>query len=347
MGILRRLREWTPPPNWSVITTLETHTAGEPLRIITGGLPDIPGRTMLDKRRYFMENLDHIRRALIWEPRGHADMYGAVITEPVSPEADFGVIYLHNEGYSTGCGHAIIALGKVAVVTGMVEVSEPITEVKVDTPSGLVKVFVEVEGGEVKGVRFHNVPSFTYLMDKTVEVPGIGEVRYDIAYGGAFYAFVDSKDAGLTCTPEHHRDLIDVGMRIKRAVMKSVDIRHPFERDLSFLYGTVFTCPPEEEGSHSRHVTIFAEGEVDRCPTGTGLSARLPLLYERGEIDVGEEITVESIIGTKFVGKIVNKVKYGPYEAVIPEISGNAHIIAKNTFLIDPNDPLKYGFFLR
>ena len=346
-GILTKLRKWTPPSNWHVITTLETHTAGEPLRIITSGLPEIPGRTILEKRRYFMENLDHIRRALIWEPRGHADMYGAVITEPVSPEADFGVIYLHNEGYSTGCGHAIIALGKVAVVTGIVDMKEPVTEVKIDTPSGLVKVFVEVEEGKVKGIKFHNVPSFAYLMDKTVEVPGIGEVRYDIAYGGAFYAFVNSEDVGLRCTPDHYRSLIDVGMKIKRAVMKSVDIKHPFERDLSFLYGTIFTCPPREEGSHSRHVTIFAEGEVDRCPTGTGVSARLPLLYKRGEIDLGEEIVVESIIGTKFTGKIVEKVKYGPYEAVIPEVGGDAHIVAKNTFIMDPSDPLKYGFFLR
>ncbi len=344
---LEKLRSWKPPENWQKFTTFETHTAGEPLRIITSGLPKIPGETMLEKRRYFMENLDYIRRSLMWEPRGHADMYGAVITEPVSPEADFGVIYLHNEGYSTGCGHAVIALGKVAVVTGIVDAKEPVTEIKIDTPSGLVKVFVEIEKGKIRKIFFHNVPSFVYLLDRIIEVPKIGEVKYDVAYGGDFYAFVDSEDVGLKCTPDHYRDLIDVGMRIKRAIMKSTSIKHPFEEDLGFLYGTIFTCPPQDGGSHSRHVTIFAEGEVDRCPTGTGVSARLSLLYQRGEIDIDEEIVIESIINTKFTGKIVKEMEYGPYKAIIPEVGGNAYIIAKNTFIIDPSDPLTYGFFLR
>ncbi len=344
---LEKLRRWEPPEDWQIFTTFETHTAGEPLRIITSGLPEILGRNMLEKRRYFMENLDYIRRSLMWEPKGHADMYGAVITEPVSSEADFGVIYLHNEGYSTGCGHAVIALGKVAVLTGIVDAKEPITEVKIDTPSGLVRVFVEIKEGKIKRVFFHNVPSFVYLMDKVIEIPEIGEIRYDIAYGGDFYVFVNSEDIGLKCTPDYYRNLIYMGMKIKKAVMKNVEVKHPFEEDLSFLYGTIFTCPPQDEGSHSRHVTIFANGEVDRCPTGTGVSARLPLLYQRGEIDLDEEIVIESIINTKFTGKIVKEVEYGPYKAIIPEVSGDAHVIAKNTFIIDPDDPLKYGFFLR
>jgi trans-L-3-hydroxyproline dehydratase len=347
LEVLAKLRGWEPPAGWLRITTLETHTEGEPLRIITSGIPAIEGRSVLEKRRYFMKNLDHIRRALILEPRGHADMYGAVITEPSLPEAHFGVIFMHNEGYSTGCGHAVIALAKVAVLTGIVDATEPLTEVRIETPSGLVRAYVEVRNGRVGKVRFRNVPSFVYALDKEVEVEGIGRVKYDVAFGGAFYAFVDSEQLGLKCVPEGYRDLIDVGMRIKRAVMNSLSIEHPFERDLSFLYGTIFVCPPEDEASHSRHVTVFAEGEVDRCPTGTGVSARLPLLLARKEISLGEELVFESIINTKFTGRIVERVKYGPYEAVIPEVGGDAYIIAKNTFLIDPEDPLKYGFFLR
>ena len=347
MRLLDRMRDWAPPDGWLTITTVETHTAGEPLRIVTSGIPEIPGRSLLERRRYFMENLDHLRRALILEPRGHADMYGAVITEPSSSEAHFGVIFMHNDGYSTGCGHAVIALAKVAVLTGVVEANEPITEVRIETPSGLVKAFVEVRKGRVGKVRFHNVPSFVYALDEEVEVEGLGRIRYDIAFGGAFYAFVNADDLALRCVPADYGKLIDIGMRIKRAVMRNLEIRHPFEGDLSFLYGTIFVCPPEDVGSHSRHVTVFAEGEVDRCPTGTGVSARLPLLLARGEVSVGEELVFESIINTKFAGRIVDLVKYGPYDAVIPEVGGDAYVIAKNTFLIDPEDPLKLGFILR
>ncbi|EHR78859.1 proline racemase [Thermococcus litoralis DSM 5473] len=344
---LENLEKWEPPKDWMVIKTLDTHTAGEPLRIILSGFPEIPGKTILEKRRYLMENLDHLRKALMWEPRGHADMYGAIITEPVSEEADFGVIFMHNEGYSTMCGHATIALGKVAVECGLVEAKEPITEIKMDSPAGLIKIYVKVRDGKVEKVYFHNVPSFVLFKDETINVPGIGEVKYDLAYGGAFYAFVNAEEIGLKCTPEYYRQLIDVGMKIKRAIMSEKEIRHPFEEDLSFLYGTIFIGEPEDENSHSRHVCIFADGEVDRSPTGTGVSARLAILYEKGEIDIGEEITIESIIGTKFTGKVVEETRYGLYRAIIPEVGGNAYIVAKNTFLIDPQDPLKYGFFLR
>lgn len=344
---LKKLEKWEPPSDWLIIKTLDTHTGGEPLRIIIGGFPEIPGDTILEKRRYLMENLDYLRKALIWEPRGHADMYGAIITEPVSKDADFGVIFLHNEGYSTMCGHATIALGKVAVECGLVEAREPITEIKMDSPAGLIKIYVQVKDGKAKKVYFHNVPSFVLYRDEEIDVPGLGRITYDLAYGGAFYAFINAEDFGLKCTPEYYRELIDIGMKIKRAIMAEKEIEHPFEKDLGFLYGTIFVGTPHEKGSHSRHVCIFAEGEVDRSPTGTGVSARLAILYEKGEIDIGEEITIESIIGSKFTGKIVEETQYGPYKAIIPEVGGTAHIIAKNTFMIDPEDPLKYGFFLR
>jgi len=191
------------------------------------------------------------------------------------------------------------------------------------------------------------VPSFVLALDETVDVPGLGQVRYDIAFGGAFYAYVQAEEVGLTCTPEHFRSLIEKGIAIKRAVMASRSIPHPFEEDLSFLYGTIFIGPPLEEGAHSRNVCIFAEGEVDRCPTGTGVSGRLAIRYARGEIGLDQPIVVESIIGSRFTGRIVETTTFGPYPAIIPEVEGTAHITGRHEFLIDPTDPLRDGFILR
>jgi trans-L-3-hydroxyproline dehydratase len=199
----------------------------------------------------------------------------------------------------------------------------------------------------VTSVRFENVPSFVLALDEHIEVPGLGRVRYDLAFGGAFYAFVQAADVGLTCTPVHFRALIDAGMRIKRAVMAARPIPHPFEHDLSFLYGTILIGPPEQPGSHSRNVCVFAEGEVDRSPTGTGVSARLAIHHARGEIGLGQTITIESLIGTTFTGRVVRETTCGPHRAVIPEVEGSAFITGRHEFLIDPMDQLKDGFILR
>jgi proline racemase len=199
----------------------------------------------------------------------------------------------------------------------------------------------------VTSVRFHNVPSFVLALDQVVEVPSLGRVRYDVAFGGAFYAYVQAEELGVACTPEDFRLLIEKGIAIKRAIMASRPIPHPFEEDLSFLYGTIFIGPPVGEGAHSRNVCVFAEGEVDRCPTGTGVSGRLAIHYARGEIDPGQPIVVESIIGTTFTGCIVDTTTFGPYPAIIPAIEGTAHITGRHEFLIDPNDPLRDGFILR
>jgi proline racemase len=351
--MLDRMRDWTPPEDWIRITTIDAHTAGEPFRVITGGYPDLPGDTILERRRYAREHLDHLRTALMWEPRGHADMYGCIVTSPVSPAgdgspgADLGVLFMHNEGYSTMCGHGIIGIAKVALETGLLPMDAPETTIRIDTPAGLVTAHARVEGGQVTSVRFRNVPSFVLALDQTVEVPGLGRVRYDVAFGGAFYAYVQAEEAGVTCTPDDFRSLIEKGIAIKRAIMASRPIPHPFEEDLSFLYGTIFIGPPLGEGAHSRNVCVFAEGEVDRCPTGTGVSARLAIHHARGEIDVGEAMVVESIIGTRFTGRIVETTSFGPYPAVIPEVEGMAHITGRHEFLIDPADPLRDGFILR
>jgi proline racemase len=341
------MHNWHPPEHWLKITTIDAHTAGEPLRVITGGFPDLPGETILARRRYAMEHLDHLRTALMWEPRGHADMYGCIVTPPVSPEADIGVLFMHNEGYSTMCGHGIIGITKVALETGLLPMTAPVTAVKIDTPAGLVTVHAKVIDEHVDSVSFRNVPSFVLTLDERVDVPGLGQVRYDVAFGGAFYAFVEAEDVSLTCTPQDYRPLIEKGMAIKRAIMASRPIPHPFEEDLSFLYGTIFIGPAQGKGAHSRNVCIFAEGEVDRCPTGTGVSARLAIHHARGEIDLNTPMVVESIIGTRFTGRAVETITFGPHAAVIPEIEGTAHITGRQEFLIDPNDPLRDGFILR
>ena len=345
--MLNRIKSWKPPEDWLRITTIDVHTAGEPFRVITGGYPELPGKTILARRRYARENLDHLRTPLMWEPRGHADMYGCIVTPPVSPEADIGILFMHNEGYGIMCGHGIIGITKVVLETGMVPMAAPETVIKIDTPAGLVTAHARVAEGEVKSVYFHNVPSFVLALDETVDVPRLGEVRYDVAFGGAFYAYVQAKDVGMTCTPEDFRSFIEKGLAIKRAIMASGPITHPFEEDLSFLYGSIFIGPALGEGAHSRNVCVFAEGEVDRSPCGTGISGRLAIHHARGEIGINEPMVIESIIGTRFTGCIVETTTFGPYPAIIPEVEGTAYITGRHEFLIDPADPLREGFILR
>ena len=265
----------------------------------------------------------------------------------MTPEADFGVLFLHNEGYSTMCGHGIIAVTKVALEAGLLPMHAPETCVCIDTPAGLVTAYGRVQDNHVTSVYFHNVPSFVVALDETVEVPGLGAVRYDLAFGGAFYAYVQAADVGLTCTPTDFRALIEKGTAIKHAVMASRAVEHPFEEDLNFLYGTIFIGPPERPEAHSRNVCIFAEGEVDRSPTGTGVSARAALHHARGEIAPGEPIIIESIIGSSFTVRVKETTTFGPYVAVIPEVEGRAFITGRNTLYLDPDDPLRHGFILR
>ena len=328
-----------------VITTIDAHAAGEPLRVITSGYPPLPGKTVLEKRRYARERLDHLRTALMWEPRGHADMYGALIIEPERPDSHLGVLFLHNEGYSTMCGHGIIGLTTVVLETGMLPIDT--AELRIDAPAGLVKASAKRDHGRVLEVSFLNVPSFVYALDKEVDVPGVGRVRYDVAFGGAFYAFCRAEDLGVGLKPEDFRRLIDVGMRLKKAVMESLPIRHPFAADLGFLYGTIIVGPPENPNHHSRNVCVFADGEVDRSPTGTGVSARAALHFARGEIGQDEPFIVESLVGTCFTGRVKETLGFGPYPAVIPQVSGSAWITGRNEWIIHPDDPLRQGFILR
>ena len=339
------------PNNWLKIKTIDMHTGGEPLRVIVDGFPELKGNSVLEYRRYCKEHFDHLRTALMFEPRGHADMYGCILLPPNDSEADFGILFLHNEGYSTMCGHAIIAISTLAVEMHWIDVKEGDNTIKIDAPCGRITSYAHVKHGKVTGVRFHCVPSFVVGLDRTIEVEGLGKITYDLAYGGAFYAYVDmaKNTFDFNLDENSYRKLIDNGMKIKHAVMKAdKEIQHPFESDLSFLYGTIFIdYNKQPSGADSKNVCVFAEGEVDRCPTGSGVSGRMAIHKARNEIDYGEKMIIESITGSKFKGSIISEEDYGSFKAVIPQVEGTAHITGMQTFIIDPNDPMKDGFILR
>ncbi|MEL6649300.1 MAG: proline racemase family protein [Bacteroidota bacterium] len=337
------------PSHCRAIRSIDLHTEGEPLRVIVGGFPELEGNSILDYRAFVRDHWDELRRALMWEPRGHADMYGCLLTPPVSPEADFGTFFLHNEGYSTMCGHAIIALATLAVKMDWVDADQAVINLNIDTPAGLVWTSVRRKAGKIEKVSFVNVDSYVYAKDCQVVVPGLGTVPYDLAFGGAYYAYVPAEAIGLSLEASNVSEIIRLGKAIKRAVIKSHPIEHPEpERaEIGFLYGTIFVGPAENPAHHSRNVCVFAEGEVDRSPTGTGVSGRVALHAARGELTIGEEITIESILGTTFDVKIKKESRFAGIPAVIPEVSGRAFITGQHEFLLDPEDPLRNGFLLR
>jgi trans-L-3-hydroxyproline dehydratase len=331
------------------ITTLDMHAAGEPLRIVTGGLAELKGATILERRRYMREHFDHVRRALMWEPRGHYDMYGAILTPPVSEGADLGVLFMHNEGYSTMCGHGVIALVTALIDTGALPARGRETPVTLDTPAGVVRATAHLGAdGRVSYVSFLNVPSYLHARDVSLCIPGVGDVTADIVFGGAFYAVLPAGRLGLELTASNHLELVKGAERVKRAVNETMTIAHPFEPDLGFLYGAILTGPPEDSAHHSRNICVFANAEVDRSPTGTGVSGRVAQLHARGEITLGEEILVESILGRSsvFGGRAVETTHVGPHESVVPEVSGTAFITGRSEFLVDPRDTLRGGFLL-
>ena len=328
-------------------TTLDLHTAGEPLRVVTAGVPRIPGATILEKRRWARENLDGVRKALMWEPRGHADMYGAFLTEPVTPGADFGVVFMHNEGYSDMCGHGVIALATAAVAQRLVEPVIPETRVGIDAPAGFIEAHVAWDGAEVGRVRFKNVPSFLYARDLSITTPGFGAVTVDVAFGGAFYAYLSGTQVGLSVRPENYRELIQLGDEVKKAVTATLEIQHPLIPELNSLYGTIIDGKPQREASTQANVCVFADREVDRSPTGTGTAGRVAQLYARGELGQDEVLVNESIIGTVFRGRVLGETRVGEFAAVVPEVSGRAFVTGFNQWVVDPDDPVGEGFFLR
>ncbi len=337
---------WRPPDEWRRVETIDAHTAGEPLRVFRLDLPELSRGPVSDRRAWAMKHQDELRRVLMWEPRGHREMYGCIVMPSERADSHVGVMFMHNEGFSTMCGHGIIAVTTVLLETGVLPSKEPSATVRIDTPAGLVVAEAQIRGKAVQNVAFENVPSFVSHPGMRVTVPEYGELNYDIAFGGAFYAYVDAAQLGLQCLPDEYDRLVSAGRAIKRAVSESVTLTHPDDVRLGFLYGTILLAPPILQGSHSRNVCIFADGQVDRSPTGTGVSGRLAIHHSRGEIQVGESIRIESILGTTFDCSIQGTTKVGALPAVVPRVEGSAFITGKHTFLVDPEDPLRGGFIL-
>lgn len=322
-----------------MVSTVDYHTAGEPFRIVSGGVPPLQGRTMLEKRRWALEHLDHIRQLLVFEPRGHADMYGGFVTDPVDDGAQLGVVFFHNAGYSTACGHGTIALVTWAIEAALVAATEPTSEVIIDVPSGRLKTLATMEDGLVRSVRFRNVPSFVLMDDVSVSAAG-RQVDIAVAYGGAFYAIVPADRFELPIEPAFVPRFIDLGRQIKAAVEANVKVVHPRQPELEGIYGVIFT-----EGN--RNVTVFADGEVDRSPCGSGTSARLALMHRRGELNEGTAFMHESVIGSRFAARIVGEDRVGGIAAVTTEVEGSAHLTGYHQFVLSTDDPIGTGFLIR
>ena len=326
------------------IDTIEMHTGGEPVRLVVAGYPPIPGPTILAKRRHAREHLDQLRRLLMFEPRGHFDMYGVLPVEPDLPGADLAVLFIHNEGYSTMCGHAVIALGRWAVDTGIVPRREGETRVAIQCPCGLVEARVAGDGA----VRFTSVPAFAFALDAEVEVAGAGAVMLDIGYGGAFYALVPAARFGLDVRRSPTRDLVDAAHCVTAAAKTQMPLDHPDDPDLAFLYGTILTDGADAyDAAPTANICVFAEREVDRSPTGSGVTARIAVQHARGLIALGQERRFESITGAVFTGKALARTTAGRFDAVTVEVGGKAHYTGRASFTLEPEDEIGRGFLLR
>jgi len=330
------------------IRTVEMHTGGEPLRIITDGISFPPNLSLLEKRRYLREEADHFRRFLMFEPRGHRDMYGALLVEPDTSDADFGVIFLHNEGYSTMCGHAVIALGRYAVDNNLVPVQEGETIVKIQCPCGLVEAATQVTDGKSGAVSFESVASFALRIDQFVNTAAYGPVELDIGYGGAFYGILDAASIGLNVKSTPVQDLITAAKHLSDAINKEIEINHPEEEDLGYLYGIIFTDGESgKDHDPSANVCIFADGQVDRSPTGSGVTARLAVMAAKGETEPGIPHQIESITGAVFSGEVRNETIVGPHKAVTVLVGGRAHYSGTAEFTVEEDDMLAGGFLLK
>ncbi|CAH1802963.1 unnamed protein product, partial [Owenia fusiformis] len=327
------------------IETTEMHTGGEPLRIVEKGYPKIEGSTILEKRRYAKEKLDHIRRFLMFEPRGHYDMYGAILVEPDVPEADIAVLFMHNEGYSTMCGHAVIALGRYAVDKKMVISTPPETAVNIQCPCGLVSVMVHQDGS----VRFRSVSAFLFKKDVEIDVVGYGKKKVDISYGGAFYAFIDASEFGHCVKTSRNRDLVDIADAVSDAVKDQVTLSHPDSPDLAYLYGTILTDGKDlYSDTPTANICVFADRQVDRCPTGSGVTARIALQYAKNLIQLNQTRTFESgVNGSTFSGKAVEVTKCGQFDGVRVEVAGKGHYSGTASFVLEADDPISYGFLVK
>lgn len=327
------------------LKTIDSHTMGEATRIVYEGFPELPGKTMMDKKKYMMQHYDFLRSALMLEPRGHRDMFGALLTEPVHEEADYGVIFMDSGGCLNMCGHGSIGTASMLVETGMVEVKEPYTEVVLDAPSGIIRTRVHVVDGEAVEVSILNVPSFLYQEDLVVESSNWGVVTYDISFGGSFFALVDAERIGLSLELENIEAITELGMELIKLINASVEIKHPF-LDITTVDLVEFYAHTQSEKADMKNCVIFGNAQADRSPCGTGTSAKLAALYARGELGLHEEFIYESITGSIFRGEAVAEVEVDCKKGIVPQITGSAYITGLNEWILDEQDPLKYGFLL-
>ncbi|NVM98331.1 proline racemase family protein [Arthrobacter sp. SDTb3-6] len=328
-----------------VIHTVESHTEGMPTRVVTGGVGTIPGDTMAQRRQWFMDHSDDVRTLLMYEPRGHASMSGAILQPPTRPDADYGVLFIEVSGLLPMCGHGTIGVATVLVETGMVPVVEPVTTIRLDTPAGLVVAEVAVEGGAARSVTIRNVPSFSLALDQRVGVDGIGEVRYDMAFGGNFYAIVDLESLGLPFERAAKDRLLDAGLKIMAAINGHNPPVHPERADITGCHH-VYLKAPGSTAQHSRHAMAIHPGWFDRSPCGTGTSARMAQLHARGELALNTDFVNESFIGTQFTGRLVETATVGGLPAVVPTITGRAWVTGTAQYHLDPEDPFPAGFLL-
>lgn len=328
------------------IHAIDSHTMGQPTRIVVSGIPNIKGKTMYEKKAYLENNMDYIRTAIMHEPRGHRNMFGSIITQPINEKADFGIIFMDGGGYLNMCGHGSIGAATVAVETGMVPIEEPYTNIVLEAPAGLINAKVLVENGRAKEVSIVNVPSFLYKEDLEIKIPEIGRLVVDISFGGSFFALVKAADLATDIDPENFSRLIKYGMEIKEAINNTLKIEHPTlphikTVDLVEIYG-----PPKNPQATLQNVVVFGDGQIDRSPCGTGTSAKIASLYAKGKLALGQSFISESITGTMFTGRALEETRVGEFKAVVPEIVGSAYITGFNHFVFDEKDPLKYGFMI-
>ncbi|MCT4663532.1 MAG: proline racemase [Tissierellales bacterium] len=329
------------------IHAVDSHTMGEPTRVVVGGINAIPGQTMPEKKEYLEKHLDNLRTAIMLEPRGHNDMFGSIITQPCDPKADLGIIFMDGGGYLNMCGHGTIGAMTIAVETGMVPKTEPLTKVVLEAPAGLVYGDVKVKDDKVQSVSFNNVPAFHYMKDAQIELPEYGTITFDISFGGSFFAILSVKQLGLTVEPKNAQKLTELGMQIRDIINRDIKVQHPELAHINTVDLVEFYDDASHPDADYKNVVIFGQGQVDRSPCGTGTSAKLATLYSKGMLEKGQKFVYESIAGTLFEGEIVEDTKVGDFDAIIPRITGAAYITGFNHFVFDDADPLKDGFILK
>ncbi len=325
------------------LVTVDSHTAGEPTRLVVGGLPPLPGATMAEKRAYFMEHLDHVRLLLTREPRGHRDMLAAAVTEPCTPGADFGLIYMDARRYPFLCGHATIGAVTTLVECGVIKAKGSRVRVTVDTPSGPMPALASLDGGRVVSVSYHSVPSFVAARDKPLEVEGLGRIPVDLVCVGGYFAMVDAVNTGLELVPENGPELVRLGMRIVSSANRQFQVSHPLRPEVGSIDVAEIHA---SRGSEGINAVVYGESHLDRSPCGTGTTAKLALLHARGQLEREELFVNRSMLGQAFTGRIVAVTTVGDYPAVVAEISGSAHMTGLHRFFCDPDDPYPRGFLL-